>query len=191
MMDGFGASSGSDSSEDLYSNPESSLSLDLLEMSEKTQALMQLFEQNEGKSEYFQKLSGGDVRQRYIDKIEFINDVDPFTLTPDSQYRIPNNQFPKMNFADLWAYFLHSKSYYSGDQLASYKSLEAYKYVEAKFIRNLIAFKIGDFFVALGQVCEASINVFKNLYFIRQINLIYDMLTKNLFEMTTIAYNQR
>lgn len=154
IMDELGSLMGSNSSEDSVANPESIDLLHFPELHEENLDLMHYLEQIEGKSQYFLKLSAGDVRSRYLDKIELINNVDPFTLTPDSQYRIQNDQFPKMNFADIWAYFLVSKSYYTGEQLASYKSLEAYKFMEAKFIRNLIVFKIGDFFVALGQVCK-------------------------------------
>lgn len=124
----------------------------------------QLSKENEGKSDYFKNLSSGaTVRRRYLEKISEIIDIDPFTLTNGSQYRIQHDELPKMNFADIVSYFLFTHSFYTGDQLKSYKSLQAYKYVKAKFIRNILMFKIDDSFVVVGQVRHEKIPIF---YFI-------------------------
>lgn len=120
------------------------------------ESLKQLIvQQNEGKSDYFKKLCISDIRRRYLDKISLIEDIDPFTLTKKNQFFIQNDMVPRINFADIVAYFVFSHSYYSGEQIKSYKSLQAYKYVKSEFIRDFSAYKIQDHYVFVAQVGSA------------------------------------
>lgn len=104
------------------------------------------------KSEYFQKLAG-NVRACYLEKIKFIDNVDPYCLSKNSQFLINQNVLPKVSEVDIFVYFTSSFSKYTAEHFKAYKSLNAHKYVEAGFVENLLPFQINNYYVVIAKVC--------------------------------------
>lgn len=53
---------------------------------------------------------------------------------------------------DIQTYFTSTHSFYTAKQLKAHKSLEAYKYFEADFVRSINFVKKLDKFIAIGKV---------------------------------------
>ncbi|CAG9762584.1 unnamed protein product [Ceutorhynchus assimilis] len=92
-----------------------------------------------------------DVKCRYDEKIQFIDNVDPFKLSP-SEFTLTGNELPEVSILDLSEYLTHAYSYYTNLQLKAYKGLSAFKCFEAGAVQSLLAKKINDFFVVLSKI---------------------------------------
>lgn len=122
--------------------------LDILENSNDNNA--QNVEDDNQSSAYF-KSSSGDVRMRYKDKISIIQKIDPYTPGVDSPY-LYKNGLPEVTHLDIVAYFLSTHSFFTGEKLKSYKSLESYKFCEVGYVRDVCIYKIGEYFVVQAKV---------------------------------------
>ena len=101
-------------------------------------------------SDYFLSLTGA-IRDRYIDKISVINHYDPYTLW-NTNNKVNITDMPEICCMDLVNYFILKNSFYTGDQLKAYKSLEAFETYKAGFILKCICAKFENYFVVLSEV---------------------------------------
>lgn len=105
------------------------------------------------RSEYFNKLWPENVKQRYLLKLEFIDNIDPYCLTRSSPFFIDPNELPEVSDLDIYAYFLSSHSSYTFEKFKAYKALHAPKYINAGFVENPLTFKVnGDYCVIVARV---------------------------------------
>lgn len=82
------------------------------------------------KSDYFNTLSP-DVKIRYLDKIQVVNNVDPY-LVNVATCSVKIEDFPTISYFDIVNYLVYNKSAYTQEQFKAYKSLEAYTLYKCK-----------------------------------------------------------
>lgn len=82
-------------------------------------------------SAYYQSLPL-DNKSRYDQKVKIIDDTDPYLLefSPQDLMSIPSS-FPEISIMDMVNYFILTHSFYTGQQIKAYKSLQAFKFVRA------------------------------------------------------------
>ena len=99
---------------------------------------------------YFETLSG-EVRKGYLEKIIIINNCDPFMM---KTHELSDNleELPEKSTTDLVNYLILTHIFYTGKQVKAYKSLEAYKFVEAGFVQALKFKEIEEYYVVVGDV---------------------------------------
>ena len=100
--------------------------------------------------EYFLSLSS-EMQSYYMKKIQIINNFDPYTLWK-SDFIVRIEDIPKFSIIDIISYFIFTHSFYTKTQFNAYKSLDAYKIVEAGFILKIICAKVNEYYVVLGEV---------------------------------------
>ena len=61
-------------------------------------------------------------------------------------------ELPEVSTMDLVNYLILKHKFYTGEQLKAYKSLQAYKFVEAGFCQALKFKKIEGYYVVVGEV---------------------------------------
>lgn len=112
-------------------------------------------------SDYLKKLcsENPDAAERYQQKVSIINDTDPYSLANDDMNYDPAS-FPSITNMDIVAYLVLTTSFYTKQQMKAFKSLQAYKYFDAGFVRICGTLKINNHIVARGNVsyrvvCEA------------------------------------
>ncbi|KAJ8951191.1 hypothetical protein NQ314_007705 [Rhamnusium bicolor] len=106
-------------------------------------------------SEYYLTLSG-DVKCRYDEKIKIIENIDPYTLgiLDLSAYL---SILPCVSIINMVNYLVLTHSFYIGQQLKAYKTLQAYKFYEAGFVQ-VSARKINaNAFIVMGKVNFISV----------------------------------
>lgn len=108
-------------------------------------------------SEYFCSLTG-EVKIRYIDKIKIIKNNDPFAFTLN-ELNANLEELPEVTTMDLVNYLILTHSFYSGQQLKAYKSLQAFKYFDAGFVQNIGFKKFDDAYAVVGEVYICSCNI--------------------------------
>ena len=74
---------------------------------------------------YLQDLQG-KVKERYLQKIELINGLDPYSIKKKDWTSTKVDDYPSVTYPDIVNYLIFSPSPYSSDDLKSYKSLGAY-----------------------------------------------------------------
>lgn len=116
----------------------------------------QQLENSEKMSDYFQSLSSS-VRMRYQNKILCIKNIDPYLLKSNSSFFIENKYLPKVTDMDIVGYFLSTHSFFTAEKLKSYKNLDSYKYCEAGFVRDVLSYNIGEYFVVVAKVKIISV----------------------------------
>ncbi|KAJ8947716.1 hypothetical protein NQ317_006927 [Molorchus minor] len=91
-------------------------------------------------SDYLAKLKSEnpDVAARYCQKLSIINDVDPYSL--------------KESDLVITRYLVLTTSFYTGQQMKAFKSLHAYKYLEAGFVSSCGVININNCIVVRGKV---------------------------------------
>ena len=62
------------------------------------------------------------------------------------------SKWPLIGFLDVINYLVHSPSAYTSEQLKKYKSLEAYKFYQDGWIRQILHKKIGELHLVLAKV---------------------------------------
>ncbi|KAJ8972162.1 hypothetical protein NQ317_010117 [Molorchus minor] len=94
-------------------------------------------------SKYYLSLKG-DVKSRYDAKIQLIDNVDPYYLGANELNR--NLSFlPTVSIMDMFLYW-------TTVIIKAYKSLQAYKYYEAGFVKEVLAKKVHEnAFVVVGK----------------------------------------
>lgn len=103
------------------------------------------------RSIYYSNLNG-DVKSRYDEKLKIIDNIDPYLLSPH-ELSLNVSDLPNITLMDLVNYLILSSSFYTGQQLKAYKSLQAYKHYESGAVLTILAKQINaDAFVIIGKV---------------------------------------
>ena len=97
-----------------------------------------------------------------MQKISFINNIDPYTMGPED-FNSSVDELPNVGGMEIIIYFAVSNSFFSGEQIRSYKALEAFKYYEAGFVLDIKCAKIMNNFVVLGEV-RKFISFYGNIF---------------------------
>ena len=84
---------------------------------------------------YLDSLSATD-KKRYQDKLKLVAGIDPYTVS-SSFFSDSMEKWPEIEFPDIVNYLLFTTSSYTKDQLKAYKSLEAYQYFVAGWVRSI------------------------------------------------------
>ena len=100
-----------------------------------------------------------DVRTRYNSKTACIK-CDPYCI-PSTEWGKDVSKWPLIGFLDVINYLVYSPSAYTSEQLKkyNYKSLEAYKFYQDGWIRQILHKKIGELHLVLAKVITALLNV--------------------------------
>ena len=80
------------------------------------------------KQQYVDTLDGLS-RQRYLDKLRMIDDVDSYTL-PSVSWTKDEASFPAVSYPDSIKYLIFGKSFYTMDDMKAWKSLEKLESVQ-------------------------------------------------------------
>lgn len=103
------------------------------------------------RSQYYLTLSG-DVKCRYDQKMEIIDNIDPYAV-PVRECNLDVFKIPNIGMMDLVNYLILSHSYYTGQQLKAYKSLQAYRQYEAGSVQEVLAKQVNDeAFIVIAKV---------------------------------------
>ncbi len=90
-------------------------------------------------SDYIQSLPP-DVKQRYESKTAVIG-CDPYSIVV-GDFNRDVTKWPQVGFLDIRNYLISSPSAYTSVQLKKYKSLNAYKYYQDGWIRQILHTKL-------------------------------------------------
>nr|XP_002158196.2 uncharacterized protein LOC100211323 [Hydra vulgaris] len=85
-------------------------------------------------SEHLSKLDS-NAKQRYLEKISFINHVDPYLLK-DTDFSDNIDSYPNVTYPDIVNYFLFAPSPLTKDQLKAYKALDSYNQFVSGWVIN-------------------------------------------------------
>lgn len=88
---------------------------------------------------YRDKLSK-DARDRYLEKLSSINNIDPYDLTGKSWSADPM-LLPPTSYLDITNYLIHGISAYTYEQFRNYKSLEAHGHFTNGWVQDLLTFR--------------------------------------------------
>ena len=102
------------------------------------------------KQQYVDTLDGLS-RQRYLDKLRVIDNVDPYTL-PSGAWGKDEASFPAVSYPDIVNYLIFGKSFYSMDDMKAWKSLEAYNQLTSGWISDLSVFVKNGYHVVSAKV---------------------------------------
>ena len=87
------------------------------------------------RSHYYSGLEG-EAKRRYDQKLLLVGGIDPYTLSK-AEWSKNTDDFPSVSFPDLVSYLLFTRSAYTGDELRSYKGLEAYNQFVSGWVREV------------------------------------------------------
>lgn len=114
-------------------------------------------------SEYVKSLPP-DVRKRYSAKTSVIG-CDPYNIAATGLER-DVTKWPHVGFLDVMNYLIFSPSPYTSEQLKKYKSLDAYKFFQDGWIRQILHKKINGV-----HLIRAKVNITSTL-------AIYDVMSR-------------
>ena len=103
-------------------------------------------------SDYFKSLKD-DARIRYVKKTEIIDLCDPYALL-STDYNVQIENVPVIQLMDIVNYFVLTHSFFTGQQLKAFKSLEAYQFYKAGFVLNIRCAQKGGNYIVLGEVSD-------------------------------------
>ena len=95
---------------------------------------MEKKKENEGGS-YRDKLNL-NARQRYIEKLKTINNVDPYNLTAKDRIQDPD-ALPPLTYPDIVNYLVFGLSAYTLQEFKSYKSLAAHEHFLSGWVQDV------------------------------------------------------
>lgn len=100
----------------------------------------------------------GDVLDRYLNKIQLCDGLDPFEFfnkTYVSDNRLEDA--PPIDAFDVSYYLTEGTSFYTGKQFKAHKSLEAYKFFEAGKVHNVVTKFLAEKTIVLAKVSSTFI----------------------------------
>ncbi len=95
-------------------------------------------------SPYFLELDPSS-KERYKEKLTIAGGIDdPYVLTNDisSNEALDWQEWPNLEYPDIYNYLVTSTNCYMGDQLEAYKSLEGYKYYVDGWVSDVLVLPI-------------------------------------------------
>ena len=91
-------------------------------------------------------------RKSYDEELKLIENIDPYNVS-NFLFSDSMELWPEIEFPDIANYLLFSTSSYTKEQLKAYKSLDAYKYFVAGWVRCIFVGKATDNIkILIGQV---------------------------------------
>lgn len=84
-------------------------------------------------------------------KLKLVNGLDPFTLDIEKLNYAIDGVAPVTNM-DIITYFVFSHSFYTEEQMKTFKSLQAYKYFESGFVLKVGTKVVNNVFILVGKV---------------------------------------
>ena len=91
-----------------------------------------------------------EAKDRYIQKISVINNVDPFMGTFPGAETV--NDLPPVDISDLLTYLVLKTSFISVAQFKARKSLEAYNQFVCGWVKDVVTRKIAGKYLTTGRV---------------------------------------
>ena len=82
-------------------------------------------------------------RKSYDEKLKLIKNIDPYNVS-NLLFSDSMELWPEIEFPDIANYLIFSMSSYTKEQLEAYKSLDAYKYFVAGWVRCIFVGKATD-----------------------------------------------
>ncbi len=108
-----------------------------------------------GFSDYFRGLDE-TAQRRYTEKLDKLGGLeDPYLHLGQGLKEEDWQNWPKVEYPDIYNFLIESPSLYNGESLKAYKSLEAYNYYINGWIEKALVFKIpncSNTYLALGSV---------------------------------------
>ena len=86
-------------------------------------------------SEYYKQLDAPS-RRRYLEKVNLVGSIDPYTLTDDTFF-MSVNCYPSITYPDIVNYLVFGTSPFTSEQMKAYKGLEAYNQVLEVWVRDV------------------------------------------------------
>ena len=85
----------------------------------------------------------GKSKERYLQKLALIDDVDPYTI-PKNSWSEKEEDYPEITYPDIVSYLIFTPSVYKSGDLKSYKSLEAYSNFMEGWVKEIKVFNAKD-----------------------------------------------
>lgn len=93
-------------------------------------------------SDYYYSLDKPS-KSRYREKIAKLGGMkDPYLIERDAAGTDSWENWPNVEYPDLFSYLIHTTSEYTGESLKAYKSLTSYKYVASGWVADVRAFPV-------------------------------------------------
>ena len=93
----------------------------------------------------------------YDQKLKIISGIDPYNVNA-SFFSQSEEKWPDIEFPDIINYLLLSSSKYTKEQLKAYKSLQAYQFFVAGWVRGIFVGKATpDVSILLGKVSDFDV----------------------------------
>jgi len=98
----------------------------------------------------------GDVKRRYLDKIEVLGPRDPYLLMKDSSiiWTTDSDILPPITYPDIFNYLVLTKSFYTLEQFKAYKSLDAYNFFVSGWVSNAKWLALNDYVLVVAEVSK-------------------------------------
>lgn len=110
----------------------------------------------------------GDTLSRHNEKLSIIGMNDPYLL-PDGMFKTlkqlielancgESDSIPSVQFGDIYTYLIDRSSVYTRKTLKTFKSLAAFKYFEAGWVKDVKLLKRNEYFLVKAKV--SSLHLF-------------------------------
>ena len=104
-------------------------------------------------SEYAKQLPS-EARDRYVEKIAKIDFEDPY-LKNNASFSTNIDLLPKTTYPDIVNYLIFAPSPITGEELKSYKSLDAYHHFVSGFVKSVGTIQYGEICLIYGRVLHS------------------------------------
>lgn len=104
---------------------------------------------------YSRNILSPEGRERYFQKLKYINDVDPYEI-PRNEWVDDLDTWPAITYIHVGMYLLFKESPYTQDQLMNYKSLQCYKNFANGWVREIAAKEYNDKRLMIAKVSKKS-----------------------------------
>ena len=101
-------------------------------------------------SEYYKQLDAPS-RRRYLEKVNLVGSIDPYTL-PDESFSMSANCYPSITYPDIVNYLVFGTSPFTSELMKAYKSLEACNQVLEGWVRDVRVKVFGERRLVMGKV---------------------------------------
>lgn len=105
-------------------------------------------------STYFHGLDS-ESRERYRKKLEAANlsvADDPYLPRKDVEWRSDMGCWPKIEYPDIFTYFINRPGTFTLQQLSSWRQLEAYNYFKNNYVRTVFSQSCGKLVIIKAKV---------------------------------------
>ncbi len=104
----------------------------------------------------YAEVLGGNARTRYLEKLQFLNGVDPFLLTgttgTERSDSAATQNLPPVEASDLVSFLVLETSFVTAKQLKAHKSMEAYNQFVSGWVKDVSGWTVNQKIVVTGRV---------------------------------------